>query len=62
MMHLLKKISAFTLNLSINMEPIYGIILAYFIFGESEKMTSGFYVGGALILLSVVLHPFLKKK
>ena len=62
MMHLLKKISAFTLNLSINMEPIYGIIMAYFIFGESEKMTSGFYIGGALILLSVVLHPFLKKK
>ncbi|CAH0997481.1 hypothetical protein EMA8858_03614 [Emticicia aquatica] len=62
MMHLLKKISAFTLNLSINMEPIYGIIMAYFIFGEKEKMTSGFYIGGALILLSVVLHPFLKKK
>jgi drug/metabolite transporter (DMT)-like permease len=62
MMHLLKKISAFTLNLSINMEPIYGIIMAYFIFGESEKMTSGFYIGGALILLSVVLHPFLRKK
>ncbi|WP_064198304.1 MULTISPECIES: DMT family transporter [Emticicia] len=62
MMHLLKKISAFTLNLAINMEPIYGIIMAYFIFGESEKMTSGFYIGGILILLSVVLHPFLKKK
>lgn len=61
MMNLLKKISAFTLNLSINMEPIYGIIMAYFIFGESEKMTSGFYIGGALILLSVILHPFLKK-
>ncbi len=62
MMHLLKKISAFTLNLSINMEPIYGIIMAYFIFGESEQMTSGFYIGGVLILLSVVLHPFLKRK
>jgi drug/metabolite transporter (DMT)-like permease len=62
MMQLLKKISAFTLNLSINMEPIYGILMAYFIFGESEKMTSGFYIGGILILLSVVLHPFLKKK
>lgn len=61
MMKLLKKISAFTLNLSINMEPIYGIMMAYFIFGEKEKMTSGFYIGGALILLSVVLYPFLKK-
>ena len=62
MMQLLKKISAFTLNLSINMEPIYGILMAYFIFGESEQMTAGFYIGGGLILLSVVLHPFLKKK
>jgi drug/metabolite transporter (DMT)-like permease len=62
MMNLLKKFSAFTLNLSINLEPIYGIVMAYFIFGASEKMTPGFYVGGVLILLSVVLHPFLKKK
>jgi len=60
MIKLLKKISAFTLNLSINMEPIYGILLAYFIFGEKERMTTGFYIGGVLILLSVVLHPFLK--
>jgi drug/metabolite transporter (DMT)-like permease len=56
---LLKKISAFTLNLSINMEPVYGILLAYFIFGEKEKMTSGFYVGASFILLTVVLHPLL---
>jgi len=60
MMKLLKKISAFTLNLSINMEPIYGILLAYLIFGEKEKMTTGFYIGGGLILLSVLLHPLLK--
>lgn len=60
MMNLLKKFSAFTLNLSINMEPIYGIILAYLIFGEKEKMTGGFYIGGLLILASVFLHPFLK--
>lgn len=60
MVKLLKKISAFTLNLSINMEPIYGILLAYFIFGEKERMTTGFYIGSVLILLSVLLHPFLK--
>jgi drug/metabolite transporter (DMT)-like permease len=59
MMKLLKKFSAFTLNLSINMEPIYGIILAYLIFGEKEKMTNGFYIGGLLILASVFLHPLL---
>lgn len=58
---LLKKISAFTLNLSINMEPVYGILLAYFIFGEKEKMTTGFYVGASFILLTVVLHPLLNR-
>lgn len=57
LLHLLKKMSAFSLNLSINMEPIYGIVLAYLIFGESEKMTGGFYVGAALILFTVLAHP-----
>jgi hypothetical protein len=41
------------------MEPIYGIIMAYFIFGESEKMTGGFYVGAVLILITVVAHPLI---
>jgi drug/metabolite transporter (DMT)-like permease len=59
LLHLLKKMTAFTLNLSVNMEPIYGIIMAYFIFGESEKMTGGFYVGAVLILITVVAHPLI---
>ena len=58
-LHLLKKMTAFTMNLSLNMEPIYGIIMAYFIFGESEKMTGGFYIGAVLILASVVAHPLI---
>lgn len=62
LMNLLKKFSAYTLNLSINMEPIYGIILAYLVFGDKEKMTWGFYLGGLFILLTVALHPFLKQK
>lgn len=57
MAYLLRKISAFTLNLSINMEPIYGIVLAFVIFGESEKMTSGFYWGSICILLTLLIHP-----
>jgi drug/metabolite transporter (DMT)-like permease len=57
LLHLLKKMTAFTLNLSLNMEPIYGIIMAYFIFGESEEMTGGFYIGAVLILITVVAHP-----
>jgi drug/metabolite transporter (DMT)-like permease len=59
LLHLLKKMTPFTLNLSVNMEPIYGIIMAYFIFGESEKMTGGFYVGAVLILITVVAHPLI---
>ena len=41
--NLMKYISPFTLILTVNLEPIYGIILAFFIFGESEKMSTVFY-------------------
>ena len=58
---IMKKLSAFTVNLTINLEPVYGIILAVLIFGENEKMHSGFYIGAAIILLSVLAHPFLNK-
>lgn len=61
LLHLFKKMTAFTVNLSLNMEPIYGIIVAYFIFGESEKMTGGFYVGAVLILITVVGHPMIER-
>lgn len=61
LLHLFKKMTAFTVNLSLNMEPIYGILMAYFIFGESEKMTAGFYVGAALILLTIVAHPLARR-
>ncbi|MCG8305972.1 MAG: DMT family transporter [Cytophagales bacterium] len=55
---LMKKISAFTINLTINLEPVYGIILAVLIFGENEKMHFGFYIGAIIILVSVLAHPF----
>lgn len=58
---LMKRISAFLVNLSVNMEPVYGIILAYLIFGEKEKMNTGFYMGTLVILLSVVMYPVLRK-
>jgi drug/metabolite transporter (DMT)-like permease len=54
----LKHLSAFTLNLSINLEPVYGIALAFFIFGEHKHLSNGFFVGTALIMLSVVLHSY----
>ncbi len=52
----LKKISAFTLNLTVNLEPVYGIILAFFIFNEQNELSSSFYLGFSLIVLSVALQ------
>jgi drug/metabolite transporter (DMT)-like permease len=52
----LKHISAFTQNLTLNLEPIYGILLAFVIFQENKDLSSGFYWGFALIALAVVLQ------
>ncbi len=51
----LKKISPFTANIAYNMEPVYGIILAFVIFRENKLLDIHFYAGVGLILLSVVL-------
>ncbi|MBL3657536.1 DMT family transporter [Fulvivirga sediminis] len=58
---LMKRISAFMVNLTINLEPVYGILLAVIIFGEKEKMEPGFYYGTGIILLAVLLYPLLNK-
>ncbi|MES2773779.1 MAG: DMT family transporter [Bacteroidota bacterium] len=52
----LKHVSAFTLNLSYNLEPIYGIILAFVFFKENKELSSQFYIGVLLILLSIGLQ------
>jgi drug/metabolite transporter (DMT)-like permease len=59
---IMKELSAYTVVLSINLEPVYGILLAFLIFGEKETMSSGFYAGTLIILLSVFFYPFLKRK
>ncbi len=46
----LKKLSPFTVSISINLEPVYAILLALYIFGESEIMSFEFYVGASIIL------------
>jgi len=56
----MKHLSAFTVTLSINLEPVYGIVMAFFIFGETERMTAGFYLGTLIILLSVIGFPLTK--
>jgi drug/metabolite transporter (DMT)-like permease len=58
---LLKSMSAFTVGMAINMEPIYGILMAWLIFGEAEKMSGGFYIGAVLIILSLLLNSIWKK-
>ncbi|WP_395785069.1 DMT family transporter [Aquirufa sp.] len=60
--HLYKVFSVFSINLVITLEPVYGILLAVFIFGQKEIMQPGFYWGTGLLVLTVMTHPFLKKK
>ena len=52
----LKKISAFTMNLSYNLEPVYSIVIAMIIFKEANDLNSSFYVGLLLIIFSVFLQ------
>ncbi len=58
--HVMKWISPYTVMLTINMEPIYGIILAVIVFGESEKMSPQFYYGAGIILLTVIANGIIK--
>ena len=60
--NLLKKMSPFTIVLTNNLEPVYGIILALIIFGEKEQMSTQFYVGAAIIFSSVLLNGILKSR
>lgn len=58
---LMKRLSAFVVNLAVNLEPVYGIILALIIFGDKEQMQPGFYLGTIVILLSVLSYPILNQ-
>jgi drug/metabolite transporter (DMT)-like permease len=55
-------VSPYTVMLTINLEPVYGILLALVIFGESEKMNSYFYLGALVIISTVIAHGVLKNK
>ena len=59
--YLLNFITPYSAVLTYNLEPVYGILLALIIFGESEQMSSNFYIGLLLILFSVFLNFYLKK-
>ncbi|RYY87091.1 MAG: EamA family transporter [Chitinophagaceae bacterium] len=54
----LKKVSAFTMNLVLTLEPVYGILLAFAFYHENKEISRWFYVGFALISLAVVVHTW----
>lgn len=58
---LMKRISAFMVNLTINLEPVYGILMALILYGEKEQMSNGFYYGTLVILLAVLSYPVYKR-
>ncbi len=58
----MKYLSPYTVILTLNLEPIYAIILALFIFGEQEKMNPEFYFGAFIVLFVVLLNGIIKNK
>lgn len=62
MTEIMKHITPYSLIMAINLEPIYSIILALVIFGDSELMSISFYVGGSVIIGIVFLEGYLKNK
>jgi drug/metabolite transporter (DMT)-like permease len=61
-LYALQKIDTFTMNLSLNLEPIYSIILAIIIFKEHELLGIQFYIGSLIIFSSIILHGILLMK
>jgi drug/metabolite transporter (DMT)-like permease len=58
---IMKVFSPFTVIITNNLEPIYGVFFSVLLFGESEIMSSKFYLGALIILVCVFSYPFLKK-
>jgi drug/metabolite transporter (DMT)-like permease len=58
----LRKLSAFSTALAINMEPIYAILLAIVLLGEQRELDPSFYLGVAIILAVVFAHPWMQRR
>ncbi|MEO8254023.1 MAG: DMT family transporter [Flavobacterium sp.] len=58
----MKQLSPYTVMLTTNLEPVYGIVLAYFIIGGKEKMSPSFYAGAVIIILTVILNGIFKNR
>ncbi|HEU4717727.1 MAG TPA: DMT family transporter [Bacteroidia bacterium] len=61
-LYILKTISPYTVSLTLNLETVYGIIFAYFIFHEDKQLTPWFYLGAAIILSTVFLNGWIKMR
>jgi drug/metabolite transporter (DMT)-like permease len=57
---LMEKMSPYTIMLTTSLEPVYGIVLAYIIIGEKEKMSIGFYIGAIIIFCTIILNSIVK--
>lgn len=58
--NVMRKLSPYTVMLTTNLEPVYGIFLAYFIIGESEQMSLPFYIVSGIILATVIANGIVK--
>ncbi|WCM42016.1 DMT family transporter [Flavobacterium sp. CBA20B-1] len=59
---IMKYLSPYTVMLTINLEPVYGIVLAVLFFKDQEKMTAAFYVGAVIILFTVLMNAYFKNR
>jgi drug/metabolite transporter (DMT)-like permease len=59
---LMKKISVFTIQLALNLEPLYGIVMAVILLNEGKYLNTSFYIGTAIIFLAVLLYPYLRNR
>ena len=60
--YVMRELSAFRVALITNLEPVYGILIAFFFFGDLNKMTPGFWAGAMIILSTILLYPVAQKQ
>ncbi|MGM5631151.1 DMT family transporter [Apibacter raozihei] len=61
-MRLMKHITPFTLMLSVNLEPVYAILIAFIVWKDSERMSPTFYIATAIMILAICINEYLKTK
>lgn len=55
----LKRLSAFTVNLTYNLEPVYGILLAFAVYNENEYLSKWFFIGFGIIAAALITHIYI---